>query len=97
MNKFLKEVEISDELRDYIEALAYDVESRKNIIIFALEKDLIHTDSFKQYQKEYQDAFVSFELAKQELEKTYVKPIIGDRQVIWDLDYSTKIITIKEV
>ena len=54
----------------------------------------VSDERFQQYQKEYDEKYFSFETAKMEIEKNYVKPLIKDKTCNWSLDYSSCIITI---
>ena len=90
-----KTVEVNAELRDYIEALNYEVESRKSLIAFALEKGLVENESFKKYHDEYKEAFIMYEEAKANLEQQFVVPLLKeDEKCEWNLNFKDCIITI---
>lgn len=85
-----KTVKIPEELRDYIEALHYDVKSRQDLLSFVIEKGLdSNTESFAKYHNEYKEFFVMYEEAKEDLERTYIKPLLGENQrADWELNFS---------
>lgn len=89
MNTKTYKIKITTELRDYIESLHYEVESRKSLLTFAMEKGLTNTDSFREYHKEYRECFVMYEQAKHDLEESYVKPTLDeDEKADWELIFS---------
>lgn len=89
---------IDNELKNYIESLDYEYQSRKDLIVFMLANNMnINTESFQKYQNEMTEYFIKFNIAKQELEKKYIKPVIGDHVVNWSLDYATNTLSIEEI
>lgn len=88
-------VNIDTKIRDYIEGLDYELASRKELVAYMLENNMnVNTDSFKKYSAEMAEYSAKFKLAKKELEKQYVLPIIGDKKVSWKLDYASCELTI---
>ena len=90
-------IHVTAELRDYIESLWYEVNARKDMIAYAFVKDLQETESYKQYHKEYLEYYAKYELAKQEIENIYIKPLYGNVSVAWNLDFATATLTIRRV
>ena len=89
-------IKIETALRDYIQALHYEVESRKSLLVFAMERGLIGTEAFEKYHDEYKEHFIMYKHAKSNLEEVYIKPIIRDDQhVDWELDFYESEIIIK--
>lgn len=43
----IEQIKINKELCDYIESLHFEVNSRKDLLAFAMSKEFINTDSFK--------------------------------------------------
>ena len=75
----------------------YDIErtSRRDILIYLLQNDInIDENRFTQYQKEYDEKYFAFDVARGEIEKYYVRPLVNNRKCDWSLDYATNIITI---
>ena len=88
-------VQVSSDVCELIEALQYEVESRKEIISFMLSSGMdIHSDSFKKYEKQYIDFFIQYNEAKNRLEADFVRPFANEFET-WNLDFTTQIITIK--
>lgn len=79
-------VKITSDLRDYIESLHFEVESRKSLLSFVMEKGLVESDSFKKYHDEFKEFFIMYEQAKENLEESYVKPTLNeDEKANWEL------------
>ena len=89
--KILTTMKITDEeLVNKLEALNYEVNSRRDIIAFMLSGDYLRTEAFAQYQQEYQNFYVQYDLLKKMLEDTYVKPLLKDDQTVsWNLDFAS--------
>jgi len=95
MNKeILEVVAISESLRDYVESLYYEVNSRKDLLTFAMSKGLTDTESFKKYHEEYKDFYIKYEAAKTELFDICVKPKHYEGNISWNLDFATSTLTI---
>lgn len=92
----IEQIEINKELCDYIEALHYEVYSRKDLLTFAIGKGLVDTESFNKYHNEYQEFYVKYEIAKQELYDTYVKEKYGYKPLKWELKFSTRTLIIMD-
>lgn len=80
------------ELANYIEALQFEVASRRSLLAFAIEKGLRKKESFVEYETEYKEFFVKYEQAKDEFGKTAVTELFGSVDN-WNLDFATKRIT----
>ena len=90
------EIEIDRELSNYIESLSYETNARKNLIAFCFSKEIdLDNKIFKKYHDEYIHFNTSFELAKLQLEDTYVKPNYPNAK--WHLNFNTNILTITPV
>lgn len=75
-----------------IEALQYEVESRKDVIAQILSGGFsINGTQFAQYQEEYKNFFIQYNKAKQELVNTYN---IGENKS-WNLNFGTRELTIE--
>lgn len=88
----MKNVIIVDEaLTAKIEALQYEVESRKDIIAQILSGSLtVKGDHFKRYHEEYQQFFIDYNKAKQELIDAY-----NLQDKAWNLDFRSRQLTIE--
>jgi hypothetical protein len=90
-------ITISKDLSEYIERLQFEKMARENLCTFLIRQDLLNTESFQKYHQEYIELTAEYELAKNELENTYVKPMIqGDKTYTWELDFKTYEVTIHE-
>ena len=72
--------------------------SRKDVIKEILENDKLElsNERFEIYQKELEQKAFIFNRFKNELEKTYIYPILEPNQKIidWSLNYTTNLLTI---
>lgn len=99
MEKKVKKVAVAESLANYVESLQYEVNSMMSIVSFMLERDMdTSTEAFKNWNKKYMDAFASYEAAKAELERDYIKSDseLDGKSVKWNLDFETKTLTITE-
>jgi len=77
---------IGEETVNFLEALSYEVESRKNLLDFLSEKPDVNEKLFDKYFSEYQEFFVKYDLAKKNFEFTYIREKYP--QVInWELTF----------
>ena len=97
--EIIKEISIDPAITNSIEAIDYEIASRKTLIAFMLSSNMeINTESFTQYQQEMVDFVKQFEEKKQWLEQTFVRPILSnDQRVSWELDYLNSTIIVKEL
>lgn len=87
-----KTIVIDTSLCEKIEALQYEVESRKDLISYIIANGLvINGDQFEKYQTEYKNYFAEYNKAKQEMIDKY----IGDNSIHWNLQFKTKELTIE--
>lgn len=67
-----------------------EVDSRKNLISFMLSSNMdTTTTQFANYQKEYTEWSSKYEDGKRGIENDFVRPIIGNKRVNWNLDFYT--------
>lgn len=84
---------IRDELCNKIEALQYEVESRKDVIAQIVAGSLVmKKESFDAYQNEYKQFFIQYNKAKQEMLDEY--NVSND--AMWSLDFNSKELTVVE-
>lgn len=87
--------ELADEfvgLAEYLEALNFEVESRRALLVFALEKGLRGTGSFEEYEREYKEFFIKYEQAKREFSQRAIPELLEENgpKVSWELDFGSK-------
>ena len=88
------EVVIPEKMSDYIEGLMYEVNARKNLVAFCIERGMdLDGEIFKRYHKEYVDFTAQYELAKKEMESIYVLPEYPGAK--WRLDFATQTLYIE--
>lgn len=85
-----KIVKIPEDVRDRIQALQYETDSRKDLLGFMVANDYaIAGESFSTYHEEYQNYFVQYSIAKEEMQKQYLEPAVDGKLLNWNLDFST--------
>lgn len=78
-----------------IEALQYEVESRKDVIIQALSGSVkMKSEMFDRYHKEYQEFFKKYNQAKSEMVKKYLPNEDGKKS--WSLDFNSCELTVED-
>lgn len=92
-----RNIPISEEMANYVESLDYSVSALRTLLVDAAERHLDTSPAFARWERKYLDVSAEFEVAKDNLVKRYVLPMVGDAPVNWHLDYGTYIITIEEV
>lgn len=91
------QIKIDDKLSDYIEALQYEKDRTNEIVAFMLSHDYgIKTTTFRQWDKDNQEAYAKYQVAKNELERQYIRsrPEFQGK-VNWHLDFDTKVLTVE--
>ncbi len=93
----MKKITIENqEVINRLEALNYEVNSRKDLLSYLIQQGVKPTEpAFQAYHQEFQDFFVQYETAKAGLEQAYVKPL-GDG-LSWSLDFASHELTIQGV
>lgn len=78
---------VTEEDRDRVQRADIECSSRMHLISFMIDNNMdTQNDTFKRYQKEYQETYVAFNEAKSEIEKKY---LMGVNASSWTLDYKT--------
>lgn len=98
MIKDTLEIAIPEQLRNNIQKVDLEYQSRRNIIIYIMENNInIPELQLKKYQRECDEKFNSFERYKALIERDYVIPNLPDKnnKYTWSLNYNTSILTIK--
>lgn len=88
-------IKISEEQASYLQRLGSEVDSKVFIIdrLFAnhaTDEDTQLFDSvpYKHYMKEYEQAYMAWELAKAEFENTVVKPAVREKTGLDNVSFS---------
>lgn len=84
---------VSDEFRDYVEALQVEKDSRANLITFMMNTNMDNAEAFNKLQQEYLLFFMEYELAKRMIEKIYLKPKY-EKIRSWSLNFRSKELTV---
>lgn len=86
-----KKIIISEEISNNLERLQYEVESRKQILAYIINKDVDFLNQFfNKYYDEYIYFFIEYNLMKNDFEKKYLKNIIDKNFIKWSLDFNTR-------
>lgn len=83
----MEKITISKELCDYVESLHYETNALQDL----LRKEGINNTSEElrsYWYTKYVETYTKYNLAKQELEDTYIVPQLGKNHN-WNLDFST--------
>lgn len=79
--------------RDMVQKADIEMSSKMNLISFIISRNMdIDTERFRQYEKEYQEAFFAFEAAKEAIVKKYLNNVNAN----WTLDYATATLSYEE-
>ena len=93
MNTKIIKIE-NEEFVNLIEALHYEVNSRRDLIAYMLNSDMrTDTEAYEKYNKEYREFYIQYNEAKNKLEEIYVRTTV-ENPINWNLNFSTGEITI---
>lgn len=85
-----KIVTVNEEVRDKIQALQYEVESRKDLLAHMIQTGTdIKSEAFRRYEREYQEFFVQYNMAKETLQNAVLAPKVEGKLVSWNLDFAS--------
>lgn len=88
----------NNEAIGHLEALGYEVGSRKDLLSYMISTGVKPSDeAFQAYHKEYQGFFIQYEEAKSAFEKEFVEPLAPGRRLTWNLDFATRQLTVEEL
>lgn len=94
-------IDIPGEIVTPLERASFEINTRQAVIDRYLEKHMNDTDSsaidskpFNHFMSLLAKAEAEFELQKQEVSKQFIPEYLADHMVEWNLDYSTKEMTI---
>lgn len=81
-------VDVTKEMSDYVESLMYETNARKDMVAYMIDHDMTKNDAYDRYHKDYVEYHTKYEMAKRELEATYVHPLkLGN--VKWTMNFRT--------
>lgn len=93
-----KNIELPQDRINYIQKLDAEMSAKRSLISFMISNGMdISNERFKEYQQNYETAFLLFETAKTEIEQEYVDKNLNSsyqKKLGWDLNYKTNILTI---
>lgn len=96
MNNYTFKLTLNDQLVDYLERLAYELEGSKRIIKELIIENpdnvgILNGETFKHYQKAYEENNAKYEIGKKELQNKYIpeKYRISGKVLNWNLDYDS--------
>lgn len=82
----------NDSLVTYLQGLSIETDARRDLISFMIANNMdISTEQFQKYQKEYNEFYGEFALAKDQLEQLIKKDYLEDDEelVFWNLDFNS--------
>lgn len=83
-------IKIGEDVRDHIQALQYEVESRKDLLAHMIQTGTdTGSEAFKRYEKEYQEYFVQYNIAKEALQNQVLSPQVEGKLISWNLDFAS--------
>lgn len=93
------DIRVNDETVNYMERLSFEIEGAKRIIKElitdnATDARVLEGETFKRYNTRYEENVAAFEIAKKELEQTYIPKVLKNVAIQWNLEFSTGIMTI---
>lgn len=93
----MTKIEIPVELKDKIQKADIKRSATRDLILHILANEVdIPEGRMEMLNEKYTMEFYDFERAKSELEEKYIVPTFADKNVNWNLDYSTNIVTVME-
>lgn len=85
----------NEEFVNLIEALHYEVNSRKDLIAFMLNSNMrTDTEAYEKYNREYREFYIQYNEAKSKLEEMYVRTAV-ENPMNWNLDFNSGEVTIE--
>lgn len=95
VQKETKVIKVDAEDSAYLEAISFDLGAHRSLVEFMINGGAdVKSEGFARYHDKYRELYMTFELAKKELEVKY----LGDwrEKCDWNLDYATQeIIAVK--
>ena len=87
----MRVVKIPEDLCTYLEVLNYETNALQDLLVrMSLFGDEVTTELQNYWTNRYLDTFTEYNLAKKDLEKTYVQPLLKDDEVVnWNLNFDS--------
>ena len=86
--------QVTQEWVNKIEALQYEVNARKALLLHMVESGMsFESEGYQRYHGEYLDFYKQYEAAKEEFAAEYIYPATGNKRVTWNLDFRTGEVT----
>ena len=90
---------IEESIKNELQALAIETESRQSLIAFMLTHDMVNNSNFEKYQNEYKNYYAQYEFAKTKFQKMVVNPVLQEngidtRHASWSLDFEDSEVTV---
>lgn len=86
-------IKLPQDLVNQLEKLQYEVDARRGLIEFLLNKNYdITSGTFKEYHDEYVNKHVEFEQLKNQITTSYVAPLLTEEELktaLWNVDFET--------
>lgn len=92
--KLLQTIKIPEDFILYLERLNYEVNSYQSLLTYAINNDLYNTATFEEYNKKYIEAFIEYDLAKEELKANFIPKELNN--YIWEVSFVENILYIYE-
>ena len=98
----VKYIDVNDEIVTEVERLHYSYENYKDVVQSCLDLHKLDPDAsflespiFKGYQDQMSEACAAYNVAKAEIEKTFVPKEYRDNGCTWNLNFTTNQLEIK--
>lgn len=88
----MKQIEITEDLRNKIQSIDFELTATKDLINYLWGQSPVNMEAVEYYTKQQKELFIEFETAKSALVQLY--GIKADTE--WNLDYNTCILSINE-
>lgn len=88
-------VPVPEKLSDYLEALQYDCDALRDLLVMAAKAGIENTAAYQYWTQTYLDKSREYALARGEIESAYVQPNSKGR-ADWRLDFKTHQLSIEE-
>lgn len=92
-------VKVNQETVDYIERLSFEVDGMKKVVKEIIldgqdNPSILDGAAFKKYEERYRERNAAYEVAKAELQNTYIPAEIQPKVASWNLDFNTGVLVI---
>lgn len=93
MEKNIVQIQLPEDLVNYIESLSYEVGARKDMLAFMVDRGMMGTEGYEKYHDSYLEFYSKYEIAKRDLEARFVRP--NHPNCTWSLDFDTGVLSIE--